>query len=279
LKTDDGRFVGAGGVEIFWRSWLPDTVRAVCLICHGLGEHSGRYARVAEALGAKGLASFALDHRGHGQSGGKRGHVDAFNDYLCDLDEFRRLVEERYGELPRFLIGHSMGGLIAARYAERQGAGLAGLVLSSAALRVDVDAPAIKLFMGRVFSKLLPGITMSNELDPTMISRDKKAVEDYMGDPLVHDRVSARWFTEFTRAIDAVQEQAAEINIPVLVMQSGADALVAPRGAVEFHERLTTGDKTVKEWEGFYHEMFNELPGDRERAINFMTDWIEARLG
>lgn len=277
MKTEEGRFIGTGGVEIFWRSWLPDTIRGVVLVAHGLGEHSNRYAHLAARLCERDLAAYALDHRGHGLSGGKKGHVIRFNDYLADLDAFRRQVEERYSDLPRFLLGHSMGGLIAASYAEAQGAGLSGLVLSSAALRVDVDAPAIKLALGRLFSKILPGITMSNELDPNMISHDREVVKAYIDDPLVHDRVSARWFTEFTAAIEAVQLRAHEISIPVLVMQSGDDALVAPRGAQEFFDRLTVEDKALKYWEGFYHEMFNEV--DREKAISLALDWIEGRLG
>lgn len=276
MKEEEGKFSGVGGVEIFWRAWLPDRVRAVCVICHGLGEHSGRYAELAGDLAKKELASFALDHRGHGRSGGKRGHVMKFSEFLDDLAAFRRMVQGRAEGKKVFLIGHSMGGLIAARFAEERGEGLAGLILSSAALRVDVDAPAIKLAAGRFFSKYLPGLTMGNGLDPQMISHDKKVVAAYIADPLVHDRVSARWFTEFTAAIEAVQEQAGKIKVPTLVMQSGDDKLVAPRGAPEFFERLTVTDKKLKMWDGFYHEMFNEL--ERDKPVSLMTKWIEERL-
>jgi alpha-beta hydrolase superfamily lysophospholipase len=276
LKEEQGTLSGSGGVEIFWRAWLPDQVRAVCIICHGLGEHSGRYAAVAADLAGKGLASYALDHRGHGRSGGKRGHLLTFSEYLDDLAAFRKMVEGRAAGKPVFLLGHSMGGLIAARYAEQSGAGLRGLVLSSAALRVDVDAPAIKLAAGRFFSKYLPGLSMGNGLDPQMISHDKKVVDAYIADPLVHDRVSARWFTEFTSAIEAVQEQAAKIAIPVLVMQSGDDKLVAPRGAKEFFDRLTVSDKKLEVWDGFYHEMFNEV--ERSKPVALMLAWIEEHL-
>ncbi len=277
MRTEQDRFVGAGAKEIFWRAWLPDTIRGLCIIAHGLGEHSGRYEHVARALGERDLASFALDHRGHGQSGGKRGHVLSFSEYLFDLDNFRRLIEERFSELPRFLIGHSMGGLIAAHYAAKHGAGLSGLVLSSPALRVDVKEPEIKLALGKLMSRVLPGLTMGNGLDPEMISHDKEVVAAYKNDPLVHDRVSARWFTEFTSAIEAVHECAHQISTPVLLMQSGEDELVAPRGAQEFFDRLTVEDKTLKVWEGFYHEMMNET--EKEKAIDLMLEWIEKRLG
>lgn len=276
MKKEEGTFVGAGGTDIYWQSWIPDTIRAVCIICHGLGEHSGRYEHVALKLGDEDIASFALDHRGHGKSKGRRGHVNSFGDYVSDVDSLRCRVEERFEDIPKFLIGHSMGGLIAANYAIVHGNGLSGLVLSSAALRVDVDASPVKLALGKVFSRLLPWITMSNELDPKMISHDEKVVELYENDPLVHDRVSARWFTEFMAAMDTAHEGARQISFPVLVMQSGEDALVAPRGAGEFFDRLAVEDKTLKHWEGFYHEMFNEV--EREKPLSFMIDWIEERL-
>ena len=276
MPTQEGKFTGTGGIEIFWRSWLPDKIRAVVILSHGLGEHSGRYDWLARRLNERGLAAFALDHRGHGRSGGRRGHVLSFNEYLQDLDNFRRQVDARFENLPRFLLGHSLGGLIAARYAEEYGAGLAGLILSSAALRVDVSEPAIKLALGRVMSKILPTLTLGNGLDPNMISHDRQVVQDYINDPLVHDRVSARWFTEFSAAIETVQERAGAISIPTLVMQSAEDKLVAPRGAPEFFDRLTVPDKTLKVWDGFYHEMFNEV--ERQKPLELTLAWLEKHL-
>jgi acylglycerol lipase len=279
LKTENGKFVGHAGIEIFWQAWLPDTIRCAVIISHGLGEHSGRYKELAQEFGKADFAVFALDHRGHGQSEGKRGHIMAFDEYLTDLDTFRRKVEERFSDLPRFLLGHSMGGLIASHYAIQFGAGLTGLILSSPGLRMGFDPPAIKLAAGRVMSKILPGLSLANGLDPNAVSRDKKVVEEYLADPLVHDRISARWGTEYIdKAMPAVHEKAHEITIPVLIMQSGDDQLVGPQGAQEFYDRLTTEDKTVKFWDGFYHEMFNEIPEDRAKAVQFTIDWIEKHL-
>ncbi len=276
MKSEQGNFTGSGGVDIFWRAWIPDTIRAVVLIAHGLGEHSGRYEHVANALVEQDLACFALDHRGHGQSGGKRGHVLRFEEFECDLETLRRQAEDRFPDMSVFLIGHSMGGLICASYAITKGQGLAGLVLSSAALRVDVDEPAIKLAMGRLFSKILPSVTMSNGLEPEFISHDPEVVEKYKNDPLVHDRVSARWFTEFQAAIARAHDMAHQISTPVLVMQSADDKLVNPSGAREFYDRLTAEDSALQYWDGFYHEMFNEV--ERQKPISFMIEWMEKRL-
>lgn len=276
MKTESGKFTGAGGMEIFWQCWPTENPRAVCLIAHGLGEHLGRYEHVAAALGERGIGAFALDHAGHGRSGGKRGHVLSFNWYLADLDALRKKAEEKFPPLPCFLLGHSLGGLIAARYAEKRGNGLSGLILSSAALRVEVDAPALKLAAGRFFSKVLPGLSMSNGLNPDFLSHDPQVVAAYVSDPLVHNRVSARWFTEFTAAIESAQAEAGRITFPVLVMQSGEDKLVAPQGAKEFFDRLTVADKTLQIWDGFYHEMFNEV--EKEKPISFLLSWIENHL-
>jgi len=277
MKTENGKLARPDGIEIYWQAWLPDSPQGVCLVAHGLGEHSGRYAQVAEALSQLSLAAFALDHRGHGKSGGKRGRLMSFSEYIEDLHAFRGLVEQRFPNPPRFLLGHSLGGLIAAHYAIKHGPGLTGLILSSAALRVDVDAPALKLALGRFFSKVLPNLAMSNGLDPNFLSHDQKVVADYLADPLVHDRVSARWFTEFTAAIERAQEQAPTLSLPTLTMQSGDDKLVAPRGAQEFFDRLTMADKTLQYWPGFYHEMFNEV--ERDRPIDLTLQWIEKRRG
>lgn len=276
MKKEEGNFPGAGGVEIFKRAWIPDTIQCVCIIAHGLGEHSARYEHVAHALVEKDMACFALDHRGHGRSGGKKGHILRFEEYENDLETLHQEVRERFQDMPVFLIGHSMGGLISTCYAINRGQGLAGLILSSAALRVDVDEPAIKLAIGRLFSKVLPSITMSNGLDPEFISHDPEVVQKYKDDPLVHDRVSARWFTEFQRAISKVHQMAHQINIPLLVMQSGDDKLVNPAGAREFHDRLTAEDTALQYWDEFYHEMFNEK--EKQKPISFMIEWIEKRL-
>jgi len=274
MKHEDGQFQGGGGLSIYWQAWLPEPAHTVLLLAHGLGEHSGRYAHVAKYFSDRGYAVFALDHRGHGQSAGKLGHVDRFTDYLADLDVLRHRAADRFPGKKIFLLGHSLGGLIAARFALAHPTELSGLITSSAAYKVVINANPVKLALGRFFSKYVPTLTMGNELDPNGVSRDPAVVKAYIEDPLVHDRVSARWFTEFVAAVAEAQAQAPSLKMPVLIMQSGADTLVAPEGAKEFFDRVGSPDKTLKLWPGFFHEMFNEP--EQAQVLDFTSGWLDA---
>ncbi len=278
MKKKQSSFEGVGGLKIFYRSWVPETIKGVMLIVHGLGEHSGRYDHVAERLEKSGWACFALDHRGHGQSEGKRGHILSFKDYVTDTRALKSKLREDFTEYPIMVLGHSMGGLIAAHLCLDHPRAIEGLILSSPALTIEVNEPAIKLAAGRFFSKVLPGLTMSNGLDPAMVSHDPAVVKDYIEDPLVHDRVSARWFTEFTGAMDEVMARAADLRIPFLLMQSGEDKLVDPSGAGVFFEKVGSKDKTLKIWEGYYHEMFNEIADDREPVFALVEQWLSKHV-
>ncbi len=275
---ESGFLAGNDGSRIYWRGFLPSgEIRAVLFIAHGLGEHIGRYEHLAGFLNQAGFAVFGTDHRGHGRSDGKRGHIMSFDQYLNDYKVFRDSVIARLAGKKSFLLGHSLGGLIATHYTLAYPNDFSGLILSSAALKAKIEASPVKLALGRFFSKVLPGITMSNELDPNMISHDPEAVKKYIDDPLVHDRVSARWFTSFVAAIDQAQARAGEIRVPILVMQSGEDKLVDPDGAKEFFEKVKSPDKTLKYWEGFYHEMFNEP--EKDKPYQLLREWLEKRLG
>jgi len=274
---ESGLLSAADGNKTYWQGWTPGgEFRALVIISHGLGEHIARYARLAQFLNQKGFAVFGADHRGHGRSRGKRGHVLAFEQYVADLKGFRDSVAGRFAGKKSFLLGHSLGGLIAVHYALAHPSDFDGLALSSAALKVKIEASPVKLALGRFFSRALPGVTMSNELDPNMISHDQQEVRKYVDDPLVHDRVSARWYTSFISAIDRAQSRAGELKIPALVMQSGDDKLVDPDGAKEFFAKLGGPDKTLKYWEGFYHEMFNEI--ERQKVYDFLREWLEKHL-
>ncbi len=265
------------GTKLYWKGWSADkSPRALILIAHGLGEHIGRYEHLGKFLAEKGFLVFGSDHRGHGRSEGKRGHIMSFDEYVRDYKIFRDFIQEKIGEEKSFLIGHSMGGLIAVHYVLNYPDDFSGLILSSPALRVEVSAGKVKQALGKFFSKYLPSLTMSNGLDPNFISRDPEVVKRYIEDELVHDRVSARWFTSFISAIDEAQRRAGEIKLPLLVMQSGADKLVVPDGAKEFYEKAQSQDKTLKIWEGFYHEMFNEP--EKEEVFKFLLEWLEAHL-
>lgn len=267
------------GVSIFYRQIRAIDERARLVIAHGLGEHSGRYANVVNRLLPANYSLWIPDHRGHGQSGGKKGHVMNFEQYLLDL---RLMVEMARGDLPEgrkiFLLGHSMGGLIALYFALQNPELIDGVIASSPALGMAVKVPVVKNVLGKVMSFIWPGLLLGNELDATKISRDESVVKAYQNDPLVHDRVSARWFTEILSTMEAVNRQAARIQVPVLMQVAGDDHLVNAQSSKQFFENLAVADKTLFMYDGLYHEIYNELDDQRQKVLGDLEAWLENHL-
>ena len=275
LDHKEASFDGVGGVRIFYQRWLPADYDRVMVIAHGLGEHSGRYGNVVEYFTPRGFAVYALDHRGHGRSGGRRGHAGSFDDYLEDLDRLVRIAAGDEEGKPLFLVGHSLGGLIALAYTLARPDRLDGLIVSSSALKLKVAVPGWKAALGKFFSRFIPTFTMGSELNPDDVSRDPAVVEAYKADPLVHDRVSARFFQEFVGAMEKVGGDAHRLTLPSLVLQAGADRLVDPDGSREFFAKITNEDQELKIYEGLYHEIFNEK--ERGQVFADMERWLEGR--
>jgi alpha-beta hydrolase superfamily lysophospholipase len=272
-------FDALDGNEIFYRSYAAKTERARMVILHGLGEHSGRYANIVDPLLAEGVSIWAPDHRGHGKSGGRRGHVARFNDYVEDLHPLISMVRKDVPDGRRcILLGHSMGGLIAARYAQQHGDSIDALILSSPALGMIVAVPPVKKLLARFTSALYPGLSMGNELDAAKISHDGAVVRAYRQDPLVHDRVSARWFTEFVAAIEAANGGAGSIRMPVLMQVAGDDHLVSAPASRQFFDRLAAADKTFHCYQGLYHEIYNAPLDDRNIVLKDLVSWVHARV-
>ena len=280
LPEKTGILTSVDGVKIFYRQYAAESERARMVIAHGLGEHSGRYGNIVERMLPKGISVWAPDHRGHGQSGGKRGHVLKFSQYLSD---FRLSVELAGADRPEgmqcFLLGHSMGGLIALNFAQQFAGLIDGVIASSPALGVAIEIPGIKKILGSFMSYIWPGMTMGNELDAGKISHDPKVVSAYKTDPLVHDRVSARFFTEFLAAMDTVRAQASSLKVPILLQVAGDDHLVNARSSVQFFEKLDIEDKTLQVYDGRYHEIYNEGEDLRRQVLKDLEDWLEKRLG
>ena len=272
-------FSVADGTELFYRYYSAEDERARLIVSHGLGEHSGRYENIVSPLLTAGISVWAPDHRGHGRSAGKRGHVTRFNQYIDDLKVLVALVRK---DLPAgrkcCLLGHSMGGLIATRYTQQHANSIDALILSSPALGMVVAVPAVKQWLARVTSAILPGLSMGNELDATKISHDSEVVQSYQNDPLVHDRVSARWFTEFLAAMQYANDNAGTIQVPVLMQVAGDDHLVSASSSKRFFDRLTTSDKTFHRYEGLYHEIYNAPTDQRQCIVKDLVSWIGERM-
>jgi len=279
LPETTGEFASPDGIKIFYRQNQADPERGRMVIAHGVGEHSGRYGNVIERVIPKGISVWVPDHRGHGQSGGKRGHVLNFVQYLTDLRLSVDLARKNLPEgMPCFLLGHSMGGLIALYFAQRYPELIDGVIASSPCLGMVIEIPAVKKILGSVMSCVWPGMTMGSELDATKISHDENVVSAYKNDPLVHDRVSARFFTELLAAMEAVNQQAATLGMPVFMQVAGDDHLVNARSSRQFFGKLTHEDKTLQIYDGMYHEIYNEQEDQKKRVLDDLEVWLEKHL-
>jgi alpha-beta hydrolase superfamily lysophospholipase len=274
-----GELRAGDGVRLHYASWIPEQPpRAAVLVSHGHGEHGGRYAELARHLAERGMTVHAVDHRGHGRSGGRRGHVDRFGDYVRDLETWRRAVTaELPAALPVFLLGHSLGGLIAIRHLQAHPeAGFRGAILSAPLLGIAVKAPRWKVALSGVFSRVLPRLPFSNELDPSMLSTAPGYVEAYRADTLLHPVITPRLYTEIGAAMAEAFTQPDSIRIPLLVLAPTGDRVVAPEAVARFASACP-GDVEVRRYEGFQHEALNEA--ERHRVMDDVAAWLEARIG
>ena len=277
MEHTDGIFKGQRGLNLFYQCWLPDlNPRAVLLIVPGLAEHTGRYANIVNYFVPRAYAVCGLDHRGHGKSEGLRCYTDTFSDYVDDLKIFFEKVHSEHGDRKIFLVGHSMGATIAVAYAVQNQRDLAGLIVSGVTLKPGSSiSPALKAVV-RLISLLLPkiGVTV---LDATAISQDKAVVDAYVHDPLVYrGRITARLGAELVKTLDELPSLIPEINLPIMIMHGTDDRLCNPDGSRMLYELVRSRDKTLKLYEGFYHEIFNE-PGHLQVMAD-MEAWLATRL-
>lgn len=270
-----GVFLADDNVRIFYQCWLAQQSRGAVVISHGLGEHSDRYANLMEYLGGSGISFFAIDHRGHGKSGGKRGHTERFMKYVDDIKKFiDEIIKPLTGTIPLILLGHSMGGLIAFRYVLEYPDDFSALILSAPALIPAVKVPGWKKVLGRICSVLVPSLAMNNELDPADISSDPDVVQAYRDDPLVHDMVTARWYTEYLDTAEYCLARPAELEMPLLLVHGMADRMVSPEGSRIIFENASSKDKKFFTFDGLLHETMNERHEERKKVIKTIGTWI-----
>jgi alpha-beta hydrolase superfamily lysophospholipase len=268
-------FSGEGGVRLFRRSWHPETApKGVLVNVHGLGDHSGLYPTLVEHFVPHGWVVHAPDLRGNGRSAGRRGHVGRWTEFREDLRRCLELVREEEHELPLFLLGNSLGGLIVLEYALHHPDGLRGVIAIAPPLG-SLGIPAPLLWAGRVLSRLWPGFTLETGLDLSGLSRDPTAVETVLADPLFHRRGSARLSTEVPEAAQRVRSGAAGFPLPVLVLHGSADRMVFPDGSRAFMAAVGQRDKTFREYPEAYHVLLADT--NREEVLADLERWMEAR--
>ncbi len=277
MKHQEGTFKGIRGETIYYQSWLPEgEPKAVLLIVHGLAEHSGRYANLVSRFVPLGYAVYGVDHVGHGKSSGTRVYVERFEDYTDTLKTYFDMVGDWQPGKPVFLMGHSMGGLIGAVYLLDHQAEFTGAVLSGPAVKIQDSVSPAFILVGKVISVLMPKMGVMG-LEAEGVSRDPAVVQAYVNDPLVYrGKVTARLSAELVKAIQRVTAEAANIRLPILILQGSADRLVDPKGAQMLYDAVSSVDKTIKIYGGLYHEVYNEP--ERDRVLGDVEAWLEKHL-
>lgn len=268
-------FLGAGGLNIFFRSWRPaTTARAVIVIVPGFNSHTGYYLWVAEQFTASGCAVYALDLRGRGKSDGERFYVKEFAEYVSDVANLVTLAKAREPKLPVFLLGHSAGGVVSCIYTIDNQAELAGLICESFAHQVP--APDIALAVLKGLSHVAPRahvLRLKNE----DFSRDPGIVRTMNADPLIaHESQPTQTVAEMVRADERLAKEFPLITLPVLILHGTLDRVTKPSGSQFFFDTAASADRTLIFYEGHFHDLLNDV--DRELVIADIKNWIDTRL-
>lgn len=277
MKQVDGQFKGIDNLNLYYQCWLPtDEPKAILLVVHGLAEHSGRYSNLVNYFVLRGYAVYGFDQRGHGKSDGVKGYVDRFSCFVDDLDIFLKLVHSKHHDVKTFLVGHSIGGTIATAYTILHQCEFDGLILSGASLIIPSDVAAGTICAARILSLILPKAGLY-VIDADCISQDRSVVNAYVDDLLVYrGKIRARLGVELIKAMGIVNRQLPEIHLPILVMHGTADRLSDPKGSRILYQKVSSADKMLKLYEGYYHEIFNE-PG-RGQVLADVESWLKIHI-
>lgn len=272
-----GTLVTHDGLRLATRRWSAGAARALLVLSHGFGEHSGRYAMLASELAAAGVDVWAYDLRGHGESEGRRGHVPSYEAYLGDLSMVVGAMKAGAPEgLPTFVFGHSMGGGIALNFAIRHGDGLRGVIASAPYLRLAFEPPGWKVALAGWLAGFWPTASFSARIDAALLSHDDREVLAYRTDPRIHDRITAKTFLEIGAAGRDAIERAAELVAPLLLLHGGDDAITDSETSAAFVIAAGALDRTFIRFPGLYHEILNEPEGPEVRAA--IVDWLLERI-
>lgn len=270
-------FDGVGGVPIVYDVWTPDVPpRAVVILAHGFGEHARRYDHVTQRLGQAGLVTYALDHRGHGRSGGKRVMVRDVSEFTGDFDTLVGIASRENPGLTRIVLGHSMGGAIVFAYGVERPDNYDLMVLSAPAVAAQDMVPRVVALAAKVLGVLTPGLPVE-ALDFNAISRDPEVVNAYNTDPLVyHGKVPAGLGRALLQVGETMPQRAPALTTPLLVVHGTGDALVPIEGSRRLVDCVGSPDVELKEYAGLFHEVFNEP--EQNQVLDDVVSWLNLRL-
>jgi len=274
IETDT--FEATGGVQLYERRWPVTNPKASIVIIHGYGEHCERYDHVAERMNAQGYSAYSYDHRGHGESPGKKGYIPSFKSLVEDLDAYLCHLHGAIQNTPTILFGHSMGGLVLTEYVIAYKPEVDGLVFSSPGVKPDENvAPLLQKVSGLV-ATLLPSLPV-HFLDPAGVSRVESEVEKYRTDPKVfHGKIVARTGHELVETMKHASSNLNALTLPMLVLHGTEDPIVPVESSHLMMEHATSNDKTLKLYEGDFHEVFNDQ--SKEQFLSDVLDWIAAHI-
>lgn len=270
-------FDGVGGVRIVYDVWTPDTKpRGVVVLAHGYGEHARRYDHVAQRFGEAGLATYALDHRGHGRAGGKRVRVRYMKEFVSDYRTLVLTARKENPGLPLIVLGHSMGGGIVFAYGVEHAGEYDLMVLSGPAIAAHTGVSKLKAVIGKTVGSVLPDLPIE-QISADAVSRDPKVVADYIADPLVYrGKIPAGIGKALLVVGETMHKRAPGITVPLLVVHGEDDQLVSAEGSRRLVECIGSTDVELKVYPELYHEVFNEP--ERDQVLDDVTAWIQARL-
>jgi alpha-beta hydrolase superfamily lysophospholipase len=275
IRRSEGRLTTPDGIALYEQHWMPMGAKASVVIVHGYGEHSSRYKHVADFLAEHGYAVQTYDQRGHGKTGNNL-FIKSWDEFWADLTLMLNRARERLPNKPVFLYGHSMGGCIVASYViTQQPDEVTGIILSSALLKTPDNVSPLLIKMSALLSKLIPKLKTLT-LTTAGLSQDPDVVAAYEADPLVyHDKLPVRIGSEMNRAVAIIQANMEALTLPVLIWHGTADVVTDPAGSQQLYERAQSADKTLKRYEGGFHEMHNEP--NHDEVLGDLLAWLEAR--
>jgi alpha-beta hydrolase superfamily lysophospholipase len=270
-------FDGVGGVRIVYDVWTPDvTPRAVVILSHGFGEHARRYDHVAARFGREGLVTYALDHRGHGRSGGKRVLVKDISEYTGDFDTLVGIATHEHPGVTRIVLGHSMGGGIVFAYGVEHPDNYELMVLSGPAVAAQTAVSPLLAWLAKTIGAIAPGLPLQ-QLDAGAVSRDPAVVDAYNTDPLVyHGKVPGGVARALMLVGETMPQRAASLAAPLLVVHGSDDRLIPVEGSRQLVAAVGSSDVELKVYPGLYHEVFNEP--EQDQVLDDVVSWINARL-
>tara|TARA_Y100000739_G_scaffold48319_1_gene37739 strand:- start:43 stop:882 length:840 start_codon:yes stop_codon:yes gene_type:complete len=264
------------GSNLMYYSWLPNKKIKVAIgIIHGLGEHSSRYDDFAEYFCKKGYGVYSIDLRGHGKSEGKRGHVNNFKKLIDDSEEMFINIRKENLNVPMVMFGHSLGGCIALNYlCENQSKEIDLAIISSPWLKTVLEPPKFIIYIQKILVVLFPSFTLNNRLDPYHLSKNTNKVKKYIKDPLVHNRISLKMFSEVNKTIDKIENESEKINIPVLLLHGKKDNIISFKGTKKISKKINNSKLIL--YEGLYHEPHNDL--EKNEILDNYTSFIKNNI-